>query len=464
MSAVTPPPPTGAASLGAIAAGTLLVAAVPVVYALAVDHVDTWVLAIALWVCGLLIVAMTFAPPTSTDARSDRIRFWAAILIAPLLLTAVGLTIVPDVQADYQLGWFAAALVAAGLTFTRPTRVPWLGSLGEFLIVMGVLVLETVVIGFIAHRLRLFPTPERGWELAFATFVCCAVATAGIYAALQAYDRASRGAPRAKWATKDIVTVGLSCLALVVSVVSFAYPVVRTSAVQNLGAETYFKYLGANGEFAVAASEHYAEAGSPAAQFAGGIADVWMSHGAADLAPGSVYSGGDSITKFRVCLPTLETLPIQCAVASDVIFAESGKIRDFTLDGIPVGALLEVEDPDREPTAFAGDAAWADQVHVSRVSLIRGFDPAWAQYSDVPQPNVRTAVFLVTNASDRELALTSFTVYGSADVSDVEWSLNDIPAGDSRYLAVRSPQGSEDFEVCLRAQSEQACAPLVVRG
>lgn len=403
-----------------------------------------------------VLTAMVMAPHVRGKALSLSywISAWLAMLVLPLAIA--GLYFWPDLSTSWSIQVAGAFTVAWCVTLHRFLE----GGGRSFLsrvVLLGVLGLCASAIVFAAFwwmvpwaRNAAWSRSVGGWDWAAPWLAQVALVFGAAAVPLMiigwwtdgSWKRLLRG-----WSGRDTVTVALSGLALTVSIVGLIYPLVSQAIDDRLSAKKYLEHLIGGSGYTVEFAKWNAEPDSPAQALAQRIKWIWVGTDSTAEEGGSVESDGSFASRFRVCFPSLPTIPLGCATADDFTFSDSGRVMDFSLDGVPISAQFENNNlSEREwDSHVLGDRG---TVRIVQIASLRGLTPA-IDASHYPTVDSTTVLFNVISTKPAEAKLTDVTMTDLAgDEQLVTWFPFILGATDySSYWAVNV--GSQDGRLKL---------------
>jgi hypothetical protein len=144
---------------------------------------------------------------------------------------------------------------------------------------------------------------------------------------------------------RESVTLVVAVLALIVSVGGTLFavqPTLQKSAERANAAHSYLSALSTSGVNDAFGALTYAEAESPASQFASTVTKWRQAQTGTDseFKDGYVKTGADD--SYSLCLPALSVplFPERCVSISNFDYSQENDVREFTIDGIPSGSLV----------------------------------------------------------------------------------------------------------------------------
>lgn len=255
------------------------------------------------------------------------------------------------------------------------------------------------------------------------------------------------------WSPRDVVTVSVSIAALLVSISALLLPQWTADRARSSAAETYLKYVASSSSFAVNAGVYYAEDGSPAQAFAQRVLELRSASSDEPLTDAGMAIGSMTDSSFALCFATLRLMPITCAVADDFVISDSGKVQDFTVDEVPVAALLgDGGAEERDWQSFRLPRAGLE-LSMKQTGLVRGIAPNRGDGRLTPIPDRWTAILQVRNEGDRAARLVSARSPVPSD-EDIQWSDSEVPERSTSYVAIEMPAHQQSVDLCFAPDDE----------
>lgn len=249
----------------------------------------------------------------------------------------------------------------------------------------------------------------------------------------------------------------ISIAALVVSIISFAFPLWTQQNVRAAAIEEYVDGVVGIGSSSAYVAQGKAAEGSQASEYASTIGLLWEAvEGSGDdisgIAEGSATSkvGGD----YEVCFPSLTVLPDSCSTFGDFEFGDNDRISRFTINGQPVEHLFQAGRYDN--TLTSKDNA----VQIRAYSAGKLYDTdreektliLWFDRSNVEEEF--TGELTIASTTSQDGNENTLEVLGSYFPDTVSY-------WDSYYAAVRLPDSARYLWVCLDGNPEERiCEPI----
>lgn len=251
------------------------------------------------------------------------------------------------------------------------------------------------------------------------------------------------------------IGIAISLVALLISIITFVYPIWVANAARTDVVERYLTALVGSERSAYVARGMAAE-GSQADQFAQTTGVLWEAVADAGIDAGSLDTGSVTSARdgsYEVCFPGLAIFRAECSVYADFEFSERDRLARFTIDGQPVEQLFRSYEYDKTLTsvdgsnqmrAYSAGRFW-DSDSKEKVILLwidRGANVSTAGRDDLTMSSVTAQ-----DGEEKEVPIIS-SVFPES-----------VSYYDAYYAAVRVPDEARFLYVCWSGvpQGESPC-------